>query len=304
MLLALALVFARAAFLLRRDTESKSAGPNTATAPVVTRSDVRVPPPRPRHVVVVVEENKTYEQIIGSASAPWINDLARANALFTRSFAVAHPSQPNYLALFSGSTHGVDDNHCPLALGGPNLGSVLRAAGYSFVTYAEGLPQAGYLGCEAGAYVRKHNPAANWVGRTLPSTVIRPLRDFPQHSSELPTVAWVIPDLDHDMHDGTIEEGDGWLAQHLGAYARWARGHSSLLVLTWDEDDYRDDNHIPTIIAGAGVGPGRYSRLIDHYAVLRTLEAMYDLPLLGLSARTRPITDIWHAHRAVAGANE
>jgi len=254
--------------------------------------------PRPRHVVLVVEENREYAQIIGNEAAPWINRLAREGALFTRSHAVAHPSQPNYLALFAGSTFGVDSDDCPLALDGPNLGSALIAAGHTFATYAEGLPQTGWEGCRSGAYVRKHDPAANWIGRGLPAAVIRPMRDFPTDFDHLPAVALVIPDQDNDMHDGGIAEGDRWLERHLDAYVTWAREHESLFILTWDEDDYRhDDNHVATVFAGAGVEPGRYAEPVDHYAVLRTLEAMYGLPLLGESARADPITSIWRRPR-------
>ena len=67
----------------------------------------------PAHIVVVIDENHSYSEIIGSSDAPYINSLATEGALFTQSFAVAHPSQPNYLALFSGSTHGITNDSCP-----------------------------------------------------------------------------------------------------------------------------------------------------------------------------------------------
>lgn len=62
--------------------------------------------PQPAHTVVVVMENHSYADIIGNPATPFINALARQGALFTRSFAITHPSEPNYLALFSGSTQG------------------------------------------------------------------------------------------------------------------------------------------------------------------------------------------------------
>jgi len=69
--------------------------------------------PTPAHVVVVIEENHGYSQIIGSPQAPYINTLATQGALFTKSYALTHPSQPNYLGLFSGSTQGITDDSCP-----------------------------------------------------------------------------------------------------------------------------------------------------------------------------------------------
>jgi len=248
------------------------------------------PLPRPDHIVIVIEENRSYRQIIGNPSAPYINALARRGLLLTRSFGVTHPSQPNYLALFSGSTHGYRSNACPLQLDGDNLASALTARGYGFASYLESLPRLGDLSCADGAYRRKHNPAANWS--SLRPTLL-PFSFFPKDFSRLPTVSLVIPDQDHDMHDGTVAAGDAWLHQHIDSYARWAVRHNSLLIVTWDEDDGSSDNHIATILLGAMVKPGRNSQRIDHYGVLRMIEEMYDLSLLGESAQAEPISGVW-----------
>jgi len=113
--------------------------------------------PRYDHIVIVVEENHAAAQIIGNKSAPFINALAADGALMTQSYAVAHPSQPNYLALFAGDTFGVNSDACPLALGpAPNLAAELLAAGYSFGGFAEDLPAVGSTVCSAGKYARKH----------------------------------------------------------------------------------------------------------------------------------------------------
>ena len=102
---------------------------------------------RPAHVVVVIEENHGYERIIGNPDAAFINELAARGALLTNSHGIQHPSQPNYLALFSGSTQGVtDDRPVPgTPLNGPNLGAALIAKGYTFAGYSEGLPAIGSL---------------------------------------------------------------------------------------------------------------------------------------------------------------
>jgi acid phosphatase len=65
----------------------------------------------PDHVVVVVEENHSFSEIIGSADAPYINTLAGRGASFTHSFAIEHPSEPNYLDIFSGANRGITDDH-------------------------------------------------------------------------------------------------------------------------------------------------------------------------------------------------
>jgi len=132
--------------------------------------------PRPDHIVIVVEENKSFSQIIGNKDTPWINELAKRGALFTQSYGVTHPSQPNYLALFSGTTRGITSNTCPLDLSGPNLASALMEKGYSFASYSESMPEPGYAGCIWGAYMRKHNPIANWKELTaynLPFSTFR-----------------------------------------------------------------------------------------------------------------------------------
>src|SRR5262249_29711128 len=119
----------------------------------------------PAHVVVVIEENHGFAQIIGNPDAPFINKLAAEGALFTDAHAVTHPSQPNYLALFSGSTQGVNDDRAvrgtPLAT--PNLAAALIAGGHSFAGYSENLPAFGSLKRSTrGGYARKHNPWSNW----------------------------------------------------------------------------------------------------------------------------------------------
>jgi|GEM_PF-4072826 len=83
---------------------------------LVTQSAIGSELPRPDHIVIVIEENKSFSQIIGNKDAPYINELAKRGALFTRSYGITHPSQPNYLALFSGSTRGITSNTCPLDL--------------------------------------------------------------------------------------------------------------------------------------------------------------------------------------------
>jgi acid phosphatase len=246
--------------------------------------------PRPDHIVIVIEENRAYFQIIGNRDAPYINELAKRGALFTQSHGITHPSQPNYLALFSGSTRGISSNTCPLDLSGPNLASALMEKGYSFVSYSESMPEAGFEGCIWGAYMRKHNPVANW--KELAAYNL-PFKAFPQDYTQLPTVSFVVPNQLNDMHDGSIAQGDAWLKKNIDGYAQWAMTHNSLLIVTFDEDNGSEGNRIATIMVGQKVRPGKHGQRIDHYGLLRMVEEMYGLPLLNESAKTQSFKGAW-----------
>jgi phosphatidylinositol-3-phosphatase len=230
--------------------------------------------PQLDHIVLVVFENHSFDQIVDPNRAPFIYHLASGGALFVQAFAVSHPSQPNYFALFSGSTQNVLDNE-DYTFDAPNVASSVVAAGKSFVGYVE-----------AGS-PRKHNP---WESFVDARAMEQDFSKFPSDFTLLPTVSFVIPRLDHDMHDGSIRRGDAWLRIHLGSYAEWAKTHNSLLIVTFDEDDDNAENHIPTIIYGGHVRPGQYVERISHYNVLSTLLAMYQLPPLTEAA---PIRTIW-----------
>ena len=289
------------------------------------------------HIVIVIEENKNVEQIFGSRfDAPYIRKLAAEGAVISAMFAEEHYSQGNYFWLFSGSNQnvGFDDqvpsaaNHADYPFMASNLGEHLIKKGLSFKGYSESLPAIGShvqfdppncqeLSC---IYGRKHVP---WIsfgnvpnGTTMENSANLRFADFPADYAGLPTVAFVIPNLDHDMHNGaraqSIPAGDAWLRENLDGYYQWARTHNSLLIVTFDENDdklnYRGltnpmvdpsstfgssdmydeflvdlQNRIATIFAGAHVKPGVYPEGagITHVNILRTIEAMYGLPKSG-----------------------
>ena len=304
------------------------------------------------HIVVVIEENHSFGDIIGSSSAPNINALAAAGANIVNastdpqgntsgSHAVRHPSQPNYLELYSGSNQGtIQDGHPgstsePFSSAPPfttpNLGATLRNAGFSFATYSQTLPSVGFDGDSNGAYQRKHNPVTNWMNdvnptaNQYPSTLNQPFTTFQQIANSpggfanLPTVSFVVPDQDFDMHDGTIQAADTWLKQNIiDTYLPWATTHNSLLIVTWDEDgDNTATNQIATIFAGAKIKPGNYTETnlnannphagspadpgiqtptgtaMNHYNVLSTIEDVYGLTHIGGSLNRRPVSDIF-----------
>ena len=245
----------------------------------------------PDHVIIVMEENHSFAEIIGSSSAPFINSLAQQGALFTQSFAVEHPSQPNYLDLFSGMNQGVTDDSCPHTFSTENLATELAAAGLSFTGFSEGLPSAGSTVCTSGEYAEKHSPWVNFTN--VPATDNQPFTAFPTDFNNLPTVSFVIPNLLDDMHDGTIAQGDTFLQQNLSSYVQFAQTHNSLLIVTWDEDDNSSSNQIPTFFVGPMVKQGQFTETINHFNVLRTLEDLYGLTHVGSAATATPISDVW-----------
>jgi len=254
-------------------------------------SSARSQIPRPDHIVVVIEGNQGYDDIIGSPEAPYLNYLAGRGASLTDFYGITHPSQPNYVALFSGSTQGIRGDSCPHSLTGKNLASELLQADMTFAGYAQSIPRAGFTGCASGAYVRRHNPWVNFTN--LPASVNRPLTSFPRDFSRLPSVSFVAPDLLHDMHDGNVRRADTWLRDNLDDYARWAMTHNSLLVVTWDEGSEKTPaNRIPTILVGEKVQPGDNSQPSNLYGLLRTFLDAFRLTPLGHSAAADPL-DVW-----------
>src|SRR5215472_16764095 len=271
--------------------------------------------PRYDHIVIVIEENKDYEEIIRNKDVPFLNRLAEEGASLTQMFAEEHPSQGNYFWLFAGSNLNVGFRNAVPAKSftAPNLGAQLIEKGLSFKGYSQSLPEIGsavHYG-PTGLYARKHVP---WVsfsnlpnGATLETSSNLRFADFPTDFAKLPTVAFVIPDLKHDMHDGEQQDGDAWLRHSLGAYYDWAKAHNSLLIITFDESDnssgYRGltdptvaagtdqarrdrRNRIPTIFAGAHV-KRHYGDAtpFDHVSLLRTIEVIYGLPKAGTQQR-------------------
>jgi acid phosphatase len=91
----------------------------------------------------------------------------------------------------------------------------------------------------------------------------------------MPALSFVIPNLNDDMHDATIGQGDTWLQNNIDAYAQWAKTHNSLLIVTWDEDDSTGNNQVATILYGANVVTGRYGATqYDHFNMCATLAAL------------------------------
>ena len=260
--------------------------------------------PRLGRVVVVVLENKDRDSVLGSPDAPTFALLARRYAALTNYRAVSHPSLPNYLALVSGSTHGIASDCTACLVAGRSLADTLEAAGRSWKTYAEGLPRPGFTGPFAGRYAKKHDPfvyfrrvlsAPKRLSRVVPLGAFR--RDLA--AGVLPDYSLVVPDLCNDMHDCPVATGDRWLGRFLAPLLASPQLQGGVVFVVFDESDRSNvggGGIVPAIVAGPLVRPGARSAVVlDHYSLLRTIEDGWRLPYLGLSARARPITGIWKA---------
>jgi hypothetical protein len=266
-------------------------------------TDRGAPPAVPsfRHALVVIFENEEQSAIIGNPAAPTFAALAHRYATLTAYTAVAHPSLPNYLALVSGSTHGITSDCTACLVHARSLADTLERAGQSWKTYAEGLPRAGFTGSAFGLYAKKHDPFlyfADIADNLRRRTDVVPLPQLRHDlaAGRLPRFALVIPDLCHDMHDCPVATGDRWLLQNIVPLLTARQLAESVVFVVFDEGSTNlgGGGHVAALALGPLVYPGsRFQQPTSHYGLLRTLEDAWRLSRLGRSAHAQPITGIW-----------
>jgi hypothetical protein len=289
---------------------------STTAPPIPTRDRLAAHASTTSRVIVVVEENHSIGQLIGSLQAPFVNRLAATGTLLTSYFAITHPSLPNYIAMVSGDTQGITSDCGGCNIDAPNLTDQLEAAGISWKAYMEGLPAPCSDAHTAGAYAKKHDPFMYFdsirrdPGRCAKVVPLDRL-DADLQAGRLPRFMFITPNQDHDMH-GTgrggndaalIGTADGWLEGLYGKLAgSSAWREDTWLVVTWDEGDraggrtgccggLATGGNVATIIAGPRVKPGRDDATYTHYSLLRSIEARFHLPYLdhaGDSSTTIP----------------
>jgi hypothetical protein len=267
----------------------------------LTRSGSGPGVPAFRHALVVVFENKEQGEVAGNPAAPTFAALARQYATLSTYKAVAHPSLPNYLALVSGSTQGIESDCTSCLVRAPNLADTLERAGLSWKTYAEGLPSPGFTGATAGLYAKKHDPFLYFAdiaenrGRRERVVPLGELRSD-LAAGRLPDFALVVPNLCHDMHDCSVATGDQWLRDTIVPLLHEPQLAGIVVFVVFDEGatDKGGGGRVAALALGSLVRPGsHYDRATNHYGLLRTLEDAWGLPALGESARAKPITGIW-----------
>ncbi|MBO0828640.1 MAG: hypothetical protein J2P24_12740 [Streptosporangiales bacterium] len=257
---------------------------------------------RPK-VLLVVEENRPYGEIIGSDSAPYLNRLASTYGLataFDAGYPARCPSLPAYLLLTSGSTHGICDDRDANRhrIGGPNIFAQVAASGRQWRGYAESMPGPCHRG-DDDDYVARHAPAPYYVtaqDRCADWDVPMGTRTSGAFHTDvahgrLPAFSFVTPDVCHDMHGGVrcfgddVRNGDTWLRDRLPMVLDgpdYRRGNLTVVV-TWDEGG-EESNHIPTLVISPHTKHVRSAARFTHCSLLRTMEELLALRLLGCAA--------------------
>jgi acid phosphatase len=257
------------------------------------------------HIYVIVMENKEYGSVVGNTHAPYINFLIRHYGLATNYTAVAHPSEPNYLALWGGSTFGVSDDGVH-NITARNLSNQLAARGRTWHVYAQDLPRRCSTASSAsggvdlvgaaGTYVRKHEPAISFTN--ISRSLIQCSR-ITRLSAFSPTAAnfeLIVPNLTNDMHDGSVAQGDAFLRAFVPRITGRASFANSLLVITWDEGS--------TSLGGGGrvatlvISPrekGRFQSATahNHYSLVRTIENAWGLGCLNLTCTANDLREFF-----------
>lgn len=267
------------------------------------------PVPAFSHVFVLVLENHGYDRIIDSPEMPYLASLAASGGVADAYDAVAHPSQPNYLALFSGSDQGVFDDGAH-DLDAPTLADQLEAAGRTWRVVAENYPGDCFTGEHAtggrdgeGDYARKHDPAISFqaiAGDPVRCANIVDLTAFDPAAADYQLIA---PNLCHDLHDCDLAVGDQWLAGFVPRILESpAFQDGGVLFITFDEADGGEvkgptgsgENRVATIVISADTPAGfRSDQPYTHYSLVRTVQEAWGLPCLWRSCEAPTMADFF-----------
>ena len=296
-------------------TPSHSPTPSHASSPA--SSPTLSPPSSPTsspassatfsHIFTIVLENHDYTSIIGKSDAPYLNSLASTYGLATQYYAIGHPSLPNYMALTGGSTFGITSDCTACFQNAANLADQIEASGRTWKAYMESMPSPCYIGDSPdGLYAQKHDPFLYYDDiRTNPTRCTTHVVPFTQFATDLsgnqlPAYAWITPNMCHDMHDCSVAAGDTWLSQVVPLILRSAAfTHGGLLFITFDEGETNAGccndafgGQVTTLVISPLVKRGYRSTIAEtHYSLLRTIEEIWGLPLLGEARNSKAMTE-------------
>jgi len=247
-----------------------------------------------------VFENKDAAEILSGNQAPYFASLAREYAHAASYRAITYPSQPNYLALFSGSTQGIQDNEL-YDIDAPNLADQVEEAGLTWRLAAENMAPGCFTGPFSldgpdgeGIYSRKHNPAISFTSISGDPVRCASITDFTSFDPEAADVTFIVPNDCHSMHDCSIAEGDAWLQGFLPRILESdAYREGGVVIITFDEDRGDLDNYVATVVVSERAVRGAASeRPYTHYSLLRTVQELLGLPCLAESCNAEPMSDL------------
>jgi phosphatidylinositol-3-phosphatase len=272
-------------------TATPSGGAGSSPAPGASAGAMGV-----KRIWMIVMENRSYSQVIGSSHAPFLNGLAAAGGLATDYHGVAHPSEPNYLALVSGSMQGVTDDGTH-SISAPTLMDQLDSAEKSWSVYAENVPLGCFTGASAsggpdgsGTYARKHEPAISFTAVSRDPQRCARITNLSHFTPGGADFSLIIPNLCHDMHDCSTRTGDDWLRSFvpkITGSAAFADG--GLLLIVFDEGE-GGGNQTALVFSGPTVAPGtKVTARADHYGLLRTIQEAFGLDCLAKSCGAAPL---------------
>lgn len=259
------------------------------------------------HVFIVMMENQDYTSIFDRSSAKYATQLAKSYAYASNYDAVEHPSLGNYLDLTAGTSAGTASDCSPSSschVSSPGIVDELEAKGITWKGYFEGMGTACRMtDTSSGAYEVHHNPFAYLDSiRTDPARCAAHLVDYSQLGTDLasaattPSYAFIVPS--GPTHDGShsISGGDAWLQENIPLIlnAPACTQQRCLLVLTWDEDNYKGRNQVLTVFAGSAAKTGYVSNVAyNHYSLLRTVEEIFGVGTLTENdAAASPMSDM------------
>jgi len=248
--------------------------------------------PQSKHVVLVVEENHSFDAVITRGGMPYLKSLAERYTLLTNYYGNHHPSIGNYFMMTTGQTISTNDGYNG-TVPYDNLISQLVTANKTWKAYGDSLPEQGYIGGNERPYVKKHFPIAYFENvRNDPAQRknLVPAEQFiaDLRSQGLPDFSMLIPNLDHDAHDGSLKEADDWLRRYIEPLlANPDFQKDGILIVTFDESVKSDPDHGGGHITTVVIGPLAKEHFADatfyqHESLFATLEQILGLPRLKL----------------------
>ncbi|MGA7988528.1 MAG: alkaline phosphatase family protein [Candidatus Dormiibacterota bacterium] len=281
-------------------TPTPTPTPTATATPTPTATPTATPTvtSQTRHVMVIMEENKGYQATLGSCgSDPYLCSLASQYATYTNWNGISHPSLPNYLAVTAGSTFGCASDACTGGYNATSLGGQLNSAGIPWTAYMESMPSPCDTVGSAGLYARKHDPFV-FFNDVLNNGCAGNVVPYPGAAGLLSDLngpgasqfVWITPNLNDDMHDGTVQQGDAWLKANIAPVlsSPWFTNFDSTVIVTMDENDAQSGTgggQVPmVVISNDALGQGTVSTPGNLYGTLRAIEEAFGLGYLGAAA--------------------